>query len=228
MLSLKQTMMSLAVVSALSMGSAIAATTAYSTNGTNVAPTNVEGVVKNSIGECWRTGTWSKDQATVEGCDGYVKPQPVAATPAPVAPAPAPVVKNKTFSLQADVLFDFNKASLKPAGKDALDKLYQDVVNFDPKEGEAVVVGYTDRIGSDKYNNALSQKRAQSVVDYLVGKGAPADKIRAEGRGKADPVTGDTCNKIKARKQLIECLAPDRRVEIEVKGVKEVVVPATK
>ncbi|WP_432720011.1 OmpA family protein [Jeongeupia wiesaeckerbachi] len=227
MLSLKQTMMSLAVVSALSMGSAFAATTAYSTNGTNVAPTNVEGVVKNSIGECWRTGTWSKDQATVEGCDGYVKPQPKVEAPAPV-PAPAPVVKNKTFSLQADVLFDFNKASLKPAGKDALDKLYQDVVNFDPKEGNAVVVGYTDRIGSDKYNNALSQKRAQSVVDYLVSKGAPADKFSAEGRGKADPVTGDTCNKIKARKQLIECLAPDRRVEIEVKGVQEVVVPATK
>ncbi|AOY02124.1 hypothetical protein BJP62_17775 [Jeongeupia sp. USM3] len=132
MLSLKQPMMSLAVVSALSMGSAFAAT-AYSTNGTNVSPTNVEGVVKNSIGECWRTGTWSKEQATVEGCDGYVKPQAVAATPAPVAPAPAPVVKSKTFSLQADVLFDFNKASLKPAGKDALDKLYADVVNFDPK-----------------------------------------------------------------------------------------------
>ncbi|WP_374749757.1 OmpA family protein [Jeongeupia sp. USM3] len=50
-------------------------------------------------------------------------------------------------------------------------------------------------MGSDKYNNALSQRRAQSVVDYLVGKGAPADKIRAEGRGKADPVTGDTCTR---------------------------------
>ncbi|MDD9840548.1 porin OmpA, partial [Escherichia coli] len=82
----------------------------------------------------------------------------------------------------------------------------------------------TDRIGSQNYNLPLSEKRAQSVVDYLVSKGIPANSISAEGRGKENPVTGNTCDNIKARAALIDCLAPDRRVEIEIQGTTEVVV----
>ena len=107
-----------------------------------------------------------------------------------------------------------------------MDKLYEQVKDLDPKEGKAVVVGYTDRIGSEKYNFDLGYKRAKSVADYLVSKGAPADKIDAQSRGKADPVTGDTCAKVKNRKKLIECLAPDRRVEIDVQGIHEETKPA--
>ncbi|SMC28870.1 Outer membrane protein OmpA [Andreprevotia lacus DSM 23236] len=227
---LKQTLSSLAIAAALGMtASAYAATDAYVTNSTNVSAENPEGVVKNGIGECWQTGTWSAAKI-VKGCPGYVeatKAAPVV-TPKPevkpeVKPTPvAPVVKSKKFTLRTDVLFDFNKSTLKPQGKDALDKLYDEVKGMDPKEGQAVVVGYTDRLGSDKYNFDLGYRRAKAVADYLVTKGAPADKIHAESRGEADPVTGDTCNKIKARKALIECLSPDRRVEIEVKGVQEV------
>ena len=94
---------------------------------------------------------------------------------------------------------------------------------MDPKDGSAVVLGYTDRIGSDAYNQQLSEKRAQSVVDYLVSKGIPASKISARGMGESNPVTGNTCDNVKARAALIDCLAPDRRVEIEVKGYKDVV-----
>lgn len=101
--------------------------------------------------------------------------------------------------------------------------MYSQLSNLDPKDGSVVVLGYTDRIGSEQYNQKLSEQRAQSVVDYLVSKGIPADKISARGMGKADPVTGSTCDNVKARAALIDCLAPDRRVEIEVKGIKDVV-----
>ncbi|WP_279044276.1 porin OmpA [Cedecea davisae] len=140
-----------------------------------------------------------------------------------VAPAPAPEVQTKHFTLKSDVLFNFNKATLKPEGQQALDQLYTQLSNLDPKDGSVVVLGYTDRIGSEQYNAKLSEKRAQSVVDYLISKGIPANKISPRGMGKANPVTGNTCDNVAPKAKLIDCLAPDRRVEIEVKGVKEVV-----
>lgn len=142
--------------------------------------------------------------------------------PAPVV-TPAPVVENKRFTLRSDVLFNFNKATLKPEGQQALNELYNELSSIDPTQGRVLVVGFTDRIGSQNYNLPLSQKRAQSVVDYLVSKGVPASAIAAEGRGKEDPVTGNKCDDVKGRAALIECLAPDRRVEIEIQGTTEVV-----
>lgn len=147
---------------------------------------------------------------------------PVVA-PAPVVEPAAPVVENKRFTLRSDVLFNFNKASLKPEGQAALNELYNELSSIDPTQGRVLVVGFTDRIGSQNYNLPLSQKRAQSVVDYLVSKGVPASAIAAEGRGKEDPVTGNKCDAVKGRAALIECLAPDRRVEIEIQGTTEVV-----
>lgn len=139
------------------------------------------------------------------------------------APASAPVVQTKRFTLKSDVLFNFDKATLKPEGQQALDQLYSQLSSMDPKDGSVIVLGYTDRIGSDAYNQKLSQARAQSVVSYLVSKGIPSDKISARGMGKSNPVTGNTCNSVKGRAAVISCLAPDRRVEIEVKGIKDVV-----
>lgn len=146
---------------------------------------------------------------------------PVAA-PAPVIaePAPAVVVAPKEFSLSSDVLFEFNKATLKPAANQALDALFSQIVAANPKDGVATVIGYTDRIGSDNYNLALSEKRAQSVASYLVAKGLYADKVRVEGRGKANPVTGNNCAS-RSKQELIACLAPDRRVEINLEGVSQ-------
>ena len=146
---------------------------------------------------------------------------PVVAAPAP-APAPKPVKVTKEFDLSSDVLFDFGKSSLKPAGKTALDDLYGKIQAETPKDGTAVVIGYTDRIGSDKSNQVLSEKRAKTVADYLIGKGIPAGKVTTEGRGEAESVTGTQCDSVKAKKKLIACLAPDRRVAIKVTGTKEV------
>ncbi|HKN03939.1 MAG TPA: porin OmpA [Buttiauxella sp.] len=139
------------------------------------------------------------------------------------APAPAPEVETKHFTLKSDVLFNFNKATLKPEGQQALDQLYTQLSNLDPKDGSVVVLGFTDRIGSDQYNQKLSDKRAQSVVDYLIAKGIPANKISPRGMGESNPVTGSTCDNVAPKSKLIDCLAPDRRVEIEVKGIKDVV-----
>jgi OmpA-OmpF porin, OOP family len=105
-----------------------------------------------------------------------------------------------------------------------LDALVVEVKNLKPAEGSAVVVGYTDRIGSEKYNQALSERRANAVREYLIAQApSAASLLTAEGRGEANPVTGDTCNNIKdskkTRAKLVECLAPDRRVEVEVNGV---------
>lgn len=182
-------------------------------------------VWKNSFGECWRTGTWTPAAATLEGCDGYVKPAP----PQEKKPEPPPMVKEEpkmpppptVYSLNADVLFDFDKSTLKPKGKAALDELYTQAQATDPNNGIASVTGYTDRIGSDKYNQKLSEARARTVANYLMAQGKQESKIKAVGMGKASPVTGDTCDKVKPRKKLIECLAPDRRVEIEIQGTKQ-------
>lgn len=223
---IKQSIASLAIVAAFASFGAQAATDAYVTNSTNVSEANPEGVVKNGIGECWQTGSWTAEKAkTVKGCPGYVEPTVAAPAPAPtpVAPKPAPVAVKKQFTLKADTLFAFDKATLTPAGKDALDKLVGEVKDLDPKDGSAIIVGYTDRLGSDKYNQALSERRAEAVKAYLVSQGAPEAALKVEGRGKANPVTGNACDEIKntkkTRAKLIECLANDRRVEIEVNGV---------
>ena len=148
---------------------------------------------------------------------GQVGSEPVPPQAAP-EPAPAVVVVNKQFNLSSDVLFEFNKATLKPEASQALDNLFRDIVAANPKDGVATVIGHTDRIGSDAYNQSLSQQRAQSVANYLIAKGLFADKVRAEGHGESSPVTGNACPD-QARAALIACLAPDRRVEVRLEGV---------
>jgi OOP family OmpA-OmpF porin len=144
-----------------------------------------------------------------------VVPVVVPAQPPPPPPAPPVPVK---VTLAADSLFDFDNASVKPAGRLELDKLVADLrgVDFDVIN----VTGHTDRIGSHAYNQKLSTRRAEAVGIYLVESGGiPAQKISAKGVNGSDPVTkpGD-CVGTKATKALITCLQPDRRVDVEVAG----------
>ena len=134
------------------------------------------------------------------------------------APVVAPEVVSKTFNLSSDVTFAFGKANLKPQAKATLDGIYGEIAQIN--NANVAVAGYTDRIGKDAPNLKLSQRRADSVANYLVAKGVPAQNISAVGHGKANPVTGSTCDAVKGRKALIACLAPDRRVEIAVNGTK--------
>ena len=179
----------------------------------------------NNIGDAGTVGTRPDNGMLSVGVSyRFGQEEAVAPVVAP-APAPAPVVETKKFTLTSDVLFNFGKSTLKPEGQQALDQLYSQLSSLDPKDGSVVVLGFTDAVGSAEYNQRLSEQRAQSVVDYLVSKGIPADKISARGMGKANPVTGDSCGYRSGRATAaqIACLAPDRRVEIEVRGIKEVV-----
>ena len=174
-------------------------------------------VVKSGTGLCWKTTRWTPAMAIAECDPDLVKKEAPAAatTPAAVPPKPA----QEKVSLAADALFDFDKAVLRPEGKAKLDELAAKVKDI--KLEVIIAVGHTDRIGSDKYNQKLSEKRAAAVKDYLVSKGIEPNRVYTEGKGKKQPVTGDKCGKsVKKSKKLIECLQPDRRVEIEVIGTR--------
>ncbi|MFZ1871849.1 MAG: porin OmpA [Chania sp.] len=179
----------------------------------------------NNIGDKGTVGARPDNALLSVGVSYRFGQDEVAAPVIAPTPAPAPVVETKKFTLSSGVLFNFGKSTLKPEGQHALDELYTQLSSLDPKDGSVVVVGFTDAVGSAESNLRLSEQRARSVVDYLVSKGIPADKITARGMGKANPVTGDTCGyrSGRATPAQIACLAPDRRVEIEVKGIKEVV-----
>ncbi|MET4617233.1 OOP family OmpA-OmpF porin [Stenotrophomonas sp. 2619] len=147
---------------------------------------------------------------------GYWKPQacagllqPPAPPPPPPPPAPAPM-PSEPVRLSADALFAFDSATLTEAGRRSVDALLQQVRSASQVQ-TIQVLGYTDRIGSDGYNQVLSHRRAQAVRDALVQGGVPAAAIVAEGRGKADPLVNCTQGN---RQAVIACLAPNRRVEI--------------
>jgi len=113
--------------------------------------------------------------------------------------------------------FDFNRAALSPDVKAKIDSdIVPKLKNF-AEIRYINVNGHSDILGSPVYNQQLSEKRAAAVRDYLVSQGAVADKIEVYGYGKTLPVK--SCRDEKGRKALIECLAPNRRVQIEVQGL---------
>lgn len=134
-----------------------------------------------------------------------------APEPAPVPPTlPPPAPRFENYSLSATELFGFDSAQLKlPQPK--LDQI-ANALKGDASVRQVAIIGYTDRLGSDKYNQKLSEQRALSVKSYLVSSGIEANRLGAQGRGEANPVVMCTNKK---RADLIQCLEPNRRVEIE-------------
>jgi outer membrane protein OmpA-like peptidoglycan-associated protein len=149
-------------------------------------------------------------------------PAPPAPQPAPTVTAiaqPVPPAQPGHLTLDGEAYFAFNKHNLTPLGRERLDKLLDELERAD--YDAIVITGHTDRLGTDAYNNKLSEKRAQEVKRYLSQKGVNADKIQAKWVGSAEPVTAPgACDDLK-RKAMIECLAPDRRVELEAVGMRE-------
>ncbi len=149
---------------------------------------------------------------------------PVEPSPAPAASAPPVVAADKAVpakvSFSADSLFDFNKSTIKPEGKRALDKFASDL------KGSTFTVidvtGHTDRIGSAARNQRLSELRASVVKSYLVdAAGIPTTLVSAKGVASTDPVTKpDDCRGRKPTPKLIACLQPDRRVDVAVSGTR--------
>ena len=149
---------------------------------------------------CWQTGYYP-DGNPIPGCDAIRKPEVQ--------------VVNGRLDLDAATLFDFDKATLRPAGQQMLGRL----AAFLNKNAytKSVVVGHTDSWGSEAYNDRLSLRRAEAVKAFLVGQGVPADKVVTQGMGErqllVDPAS---CKGTKAQRQA--CEQPNRRVTVDIEG----------
>jgi OOP family OmpA-OmpF porin len=167
--------------------------------------------------------------ATTEEPKPAPKPEPVPAPapkpepkPAPPPPAPKPepkpeakpeakpkpVAEKVTFA--ADVLFDFDRAVIKPEGKSKLDDLASKVkgVNLEV----IIAIGHADSIGSDEYNQRLSVRRAEAVKAYMVSRGIEPNRVYTEGKGEKQPVASNRTSDGRAK---------NRRTEIEVIGTRK-------
>src|ERR687895_1204941 len=136
-------------------------------------------------------------------------PPPPAPKPEPKPEAkPKPVAEKVTFA--ADVLFDFDKAVIKPEGKSKLDDLASKVRGINLEV--VIAIGHADSIGSDEYNQSLSVRRAEWVKAYLVSKGIEPNRVYTEGKGEKQPVADNKTRDGRAK---------NRRVEIEVIGTRK-------
>lgn len=119
-----------------------------------------------------------------------------------------------TVNAEARPLFEFDKSDVRA---DEQYKLESFMSELSGAEFETVwVVGHADRIGTNEYNQGLSERRAGSVKAFLVNLGLSGDKISASGRGESMPVTTDAeCSGLRGQ-ELIRCFQPDRRVEVSV------------
>jgi outer membrane protein OmpA-like peptidoglycan-associated protein len=123
------------------------------------------------------------------------------------------------FELSADALFVFAKSGpgdILPGGRDELNKVAEALKSS--KAAVVQVIGHTDLIGSHEENQTLSQRRAETVREFLVDSGLPAEGLSAHGVGETEPVK--QCDDGLPREELVACLQPNRRVEVVVKGLQ--------
>ncbi|MEO7577511.1 MAG: OmpA family protein [Massilia sp.] len=145
----------------------------------------------------------------------YTPPPPPAELPPPPPPPlpPAPplpqVPVSEKVSFAAEALFDFDKAVIKPAGKTALDGLLRGLAGMNLEV--IIMVGHTDSIGTEAYNQKLSLRRVQAVKAYMAEQGIDPTRIYAEGKGETQPVAD---NRTAAGRAL------NRRVTLEVVGTR--------
>jgi OOP family OmpA-OmpF porin len=196
------------------------------------------GVVKWA-GGCVRASGQSTPPLLTE-CDPQLAPKPAAAPapapapapraaptppPAPVvkpAPPPAPVAKPapakpKPQTATFTDLFASGSATLSPAARANIDKQVLGPMRNMSSVSLVYIEGHTDRLGSQEANQKLSERRANAVANYLVSRGVERSKIETIGMGKTNPVK--SCPDQKDRKKLVECLAPNRRVVVQVTGM---------
>lgn len=192
-------------------------------------------VARSGVDLCWRTGYWTpaaagavkagelpvgcqcdKDVVGADTCAPAARG--AAGAPAAVAAAaPAAAAKcDFSVNLSADSTFAFNKATLTGSAKTTLDNAVIAKLGNCAAVDTLIITGHTDRLGAQGYNQKLSEKRADAVKAYLLAKGVKAANVETMGAGKTQPIKG--CDDKLGRKKLIECLAPNRRVTVDVKG----------
>ncbi len=173
-------------------------------------------IVRTGFGDCLHTARWSEQNAIAE-CD----PEIVAARDKVVEVAAIEIVVRKELKpirLEADALFEFNGATLTDEGRARLDRVLSQLPDRSVlRDKRITITGFTDRLGPDGYNQKLSEKRAQAVHDYLVSRGMRDEAIDARGLGSANPLVNCEGQRGNA---LIDCLAPNRRTEIEFSAME--------
>ena len=210
----KQLKLSALFVALVASGTAMASE-AHTKHGYVVSSQSQE-VVRNNYGECWKSTYFDKEtQGRIECGDA-------------VAVEQAPEYAEETVSLSAKTLFGFDKDILRPEAKESLNALAQRLSNSNVESVR--VEGHTDFMGSEQYNQALSERRANVVANYLVNQGVASNKISAVGLGESQALMTSTCeaevanlgkkvSKAKRRAALIACIEPDRRVDVKIRSV---------
>lgn len=210
--------MKISILGPLTLGAlALAAGSAFADVGPNVQDSSGN-AVKDSSGACIVSNGQMLPECRPAKAPAAPAPAAAAAPAAPSTPAapaaPAPAAKapasvRQSVVIQADALFDFDKSVVRPDGKKSIDEALAKLQGVSLEM--VIATGHTDSIGTDAYNQKLSERRAAAVKDYLVSKGIPSAKITTIGKGETQPVA---TNKTKEGRQK------NRRVDIEFKGVR--------
>ncbi len=190
---------------------------AHGTHGYTVSEQSGE-VVRNNYGECWENTYPNKaENGLVECGDKAPEQKPELQTITEQV--------RETVSLQSEFLFGFDKSNLRPEAMTTLNDLAAQLSGSDVQRVE--VQGHTDFMGAEKYNQELSERRANVVANYLANQGVPAGKISAVGYGESQARMTASCQaevarmgkKVSAAKKraaLIACIEPDRRVDVHI------------
>jgi OOP family OmpA-OmpF porin len=182
---------------------------------------NKDAVWKSASGLCWRSAFGpppAYGDCNPAPVAQYVPPAP-APYVAPVVAAAPPQAIYEQVSLDANVLFDFDKSVLRPAGKDALDSFVGKLQGIGG--GSISAVGYADRFGTNEYNQALSERRVATVKAYLVSKGVEPSwgLVKTDAKGETQPTTAPgQCTGATPNTGTIACLQPDRHVSVVISG----------
>ena len=181
-------------------------------------------VVKSGTGLCWHTGYWTPAMAIME-CDPDLVQKPVTRiTTAPVPPVPPiPGIVHAPVTLQTETLFDFDSSVIRADGKKKLDDEVVGKMKEYPQDEVVLLTGHADRIGSEAYNQQLSQRRADAVRAYMIDQGIEAKRIQTAAKGESEPIV--SCDNVKGmvnskNRKLVVCLQPNRRVVVDVKAQK--------
>jgi len=146
------------------------------------------------------------------------------ASPAAVSPVFAPAIERivvEKRTLATDTLFAFDRSGIEylvQGGRQKLDALADELKSWKSLE-RIELTGHTDQLGPDAYNQTLSGARAEQIRQYLASHGIPLNLIESRGRGETEPVV--QCTAQRNRSALIECLQPNRRVELMIQGVPQ-------
>lgn len=220
MKTIKMSLVTLALMATFGVASAQSASSRVTNSDGYLTDTSGH-VVKNSTGLCVRTSSYNPATTFHPDCD-KVSSKVDIPVEMPKAPEPkpqvTPTVQSMTTNLQAEVLFNFDSDKLSAAGKAELEQLFKDLkANNGLNVNDVIVTGHTDPIGTDSYNMNLSQKRANTVQDYLLAM-FDKDMIKTIAKGEND-LKISNCGDKKTAKS-ITCNAPNRRVQVIINGTQ--------